>query len=715
MDSWDEELITQDAEAGHLPPWYVPEDSEGEFELLQQANGDAIRRLISSAFERVASWFPGYEERTAQINMADQALYAMLTGKPAVLEAGTGVGKSFAYLIAALSFAHLRGSRVLVTTETRNLQMQLFEKDLPRIQEMLDKDLVFDLALGSSNYLCRVRYEETFASGTFLDVASEEDVKIMKDFFRSVADGRTDGVQHEYTGSPRSSLWSLVNRDPDACPGSRCVHFSRCNYYRVKKRWESSRILAANHHLFLYHMLNDKRTLPPYGAVVVDEAHGMVETGYSIFTQAWSERMFENLRRLFTRSVRSHRSIPGEKGEEMQETFDSGIGAFSRFLLFAETELGLTFDADGTEILYPEKISEAPQNLFSSLVDDFKDIESVEEDSSVLGSISLLRKTLEKMDSFLNLFHSSALHERFVFWGEKRNESFTLKATNLFPGDEISRMLEEPPLFVSATLGYWGKEYLPQKKSELLLNGYFNNFMKNALPNHVKEDVVLDVFFSPFRYRENSVLYLPSHLEAPEYNAGASEREAYEEALFEEVKELAELSSGGALALFTSKALLERATDWLRESTDLEVISQIEEGPMRALQSFRDSKEGLLLGTASFWQGVDVPGDDLRMLIITKLMFTPPFDPVFQARSEWVKKKGGSPFSDLALPFAATMLRQAYGRLIRSERDKGVVAILDSRLLTRRYGKILLSNLPGTGVVNELTELKKLVQEKKLL
>ncbi len=674
-----------------------------------------VETIIQDAFLRISSAMDRYESRSEQIKMARQILTALLTNRNAVIEAGTGTGKSFAYLIASLAYSYLSGNRVLLSTQTKNLQSQLFEKDLPFLAKSLDPSISFSLAQGSGNYFCSLRYDFSLADGALRNEYDSKALESISAVVKKIREGLKDGQQSDFSPPVPGRIWSLMNRDSDGCTGSRCDHYSSCNYYRVKKKWENSRLIVSNHHLFLFNLLNDKKLLPVYGAVILDEGHSLPSIAYDIFTSSWSEQTMEELRKLFTTFRKHATSVSPEDFGEIAEDFENSLSRFAAFIQQWTIELNLLYDDDksvmagATRVLVP---STAVFEKFLPLLSKLEDEKPENADSRLISLAGILHRRLAEMRRFLAESQKTDFTKSHAVWGEKRGGQFTLKATNMLLSNLLKDTLSEIVIYTSATLGYYPKGELPRKKGELLQGGYFSSFLSEAILGGEGRRLMQDVFFSPFRYRENSVLYVPQGFDQPEHSAPYPEKKKYETKVFQEIIRLAELAGGGTLVLFTSNAMLRSAYEFLLENTELEVFSQLELGPNYALKSFLENNVSILLGSASFWQGVDIPGKELRMLIITKLMFTPPDDPIFQYRSARVEEKGGKPFMELALPFASTMLRQAYGRLIRSENDRGVVAILDSRLHSKFYGKILLSNLPGTEVSGSFEQLKELTRGK---
>lgn len=699
------------------PPWYSPpenlkkyfENKKAAFELPVEI----LHEIISLAFEKIGAQFENYQQRKSQIEMSQQILENMLKENVMVYEAGTGVGKSFAYLAAMTAWSYLTGAIALVTTDTRNLQTQLFEKDLPQIKKILAEDITYDIALGSSNYLCRIRYEDTLDQGNFREIIDDELLDKFKDFAKDAFAGRVQGNIFEPDFHVSYDFWSQVNRDSDGCPGMKCSAYNECNYYRTRNNWASTRLLVGNHHLLLYHFINDKKILPGYQALVLDEAHGFLETAFSTFSLSYSRESMTEENKKYLNLKLSSEDLGNEKAEEISDLWARARQKWDVFFSRWEVELDLSFEDSKMQMVTrdPGIAAGSLTEDLNLLHDEMQSLIEVTEDSALLNKMRAIDKYLVRTAEFSKQFTKFDL-EKNIYWGEKYQGLLRLNTCNLELSEILAQMMQEPLLFTSATLGYWPHKTRPRTKKECITKGYFDNFIQDAVAAERKPDLRSGIFSSPFEYHKKTVIYIPENMPEPVYDADQIE---YEENLFDEIKSLVELSRGGALVLFTSYYMLNKMTDLLREEVDYDVISQAELGAGRALEAFKKDPHAILMGTSSFWQGVDITGNQLRMLIITKLRFTPPDDPIFQGRSAVLKRQGKKPFNELALPFSSMMLKQAFGRLIRSETDTGVVALLDSRILNRSYGANLMANLPSSPVAVNQTQLVETIADRNLL
>lgn len=716
----------KEAPEADFPPWFIPTAAEREQFEQEQLSEESLDKIIDHGFEKIGQSLDGYENRQDQISMAKDILKSLYFDEKIIVEAGTGTGKSFAYLIASLAFSYLKASRVAVSTETKSLQLQLFEKDLEFLHDHVDPHFSFSLALGSSNYLCRLRYHEAVQKGSFLDVVSEDRFEKIQNWTKKVFRGEDDGCYY-FTPVPIPySFWSSISRDSQGCPGRRCEYFSNCNYYRVKNKWAESNIIVSNHHLVLYHFINDKATLPPYGGLIVDEAHGFLETSFSIFTIRLNTDSFDEQSKIFEKSILS-KSMAGEMAMEYKELFSETDRVWKKIFQSWEVTLNLAFKTDESVVIgqshfrqnsaFDEDYSIVVENL-KEIMSRVKDLLEDTEDSTRINSMNVMIKFCESSIALFTAFDKVFVNDqKNIFWGEKKKNLFYLNTVPLNMGEIVKDFFTESTVFTSATLGYWPYQQRVSKTDELIRKGYFNNLLKDygAENNHEAFFDRQKVYLSDFPFKKNAVLYIPGHLQTPAFKAPAQVTKEYENKLFREIKDLSELSNGGALVLFTSNYLLRKAYDYMIEECDLEIFSQLEDGVSNAVSLFRNDPNSVLMGTISYWQGLDISGFSLRHIIITKLYFPPPGDPIFSARSEDLKSRGENSFFELSLPRSSMLLRQASGRLIRRRNDRGIISILDDRMVTKNYGQTLVSNLPEMKLFRDKNKLTHYINDTGLL
>ena len=695
-----------------LPPWYDLAPSDTDPASLTEKQ---LKEITEEAFLRIKRVFENYEPREAQVEMSFQTLRAFYLEKTAIIEAGTGIGKSFAYLVSALAFSYLRGKRVLITTETKNLQMQIFEKDIVLLQKALDPTLNFGLCLGSNNYLCKLRFEETYQEGGFLELVSKKQARDFQEWAKDVFENDREGNFYSAPGFVPFHFWSLVNRNSDGCPASKCSHYNECNYFRTRLGWQKNRIMVGNHHLLLFHLQNEKNLLPEYGALVVDEAHSFLSSAYSIFSLGFRVNSLADQKKNVEKKLLPKASAKMKK--KLKKNWENTEKLWNVFFSFWQNHLDLLFVENENKMITEEAEIETEEikgsitELKAILSKEF----SEETDAVILNHYSAVVKLLSRLMSFIDSFGNMNF-DKNVYWASMERNVFSLHTCFIELGDELEELFQEPQLWTSATLGYWGGGRPPPDKYQVIEAGYFDGFQKSILPSAIEpDDLLRDIFKSTFPYREKTAMYIPKALTPPEWGAETHQQEKYENSLLDEIAYLVQLSKGGVLVLFTSYYLLNLMTTGLRELVEEPIYSQAELGAHKALEFFKKDTNAVLLGTNSFWQGVDIPGKGLRMLIITRLMFQPPDDPIFKARAEKIKQRQGNHFSELALPYTSRMLRQGFGRLIRNHSDQGVVAILDSRIVRKNYGKTLLVNLPRMEIASDREDLERLVEAKQVI
>ncbi len=697
-----------------FPSWYSPTEEEHKDFEHGNLSENTLEKIILSGFDQIANSFEDYQNRDPQINMSIMILKCLYSGKVAVIEAGTGIGKSFAYIVASLAFSYLTGGRVLFTTETKNLQMQIFQKDIHFIRSVLSNDLRFELCLGSGNYLCQLRYQETFDSGSFRDTIKPKEINQFHEWVGRVQKEKKAGTVYELEPNPNPHFWSMVNRDSDGCPGKKCSFYEGCNYFRVKYSWTKARILITNHHLLLYHIQNEKKVLPEYASVVVDEAHGFLKTAYSIFSMSFHTHQLSEYKKSFDKFFLSNKKLQVDLSKRLSHLWGQLETAWNSFFSYWEDELNMAYEQNNMKIIqksitFDMKI---PKNCIFEIRANLQENFTDDPNNNLLNYVNSFDKFLGRAFQFFDAFQKMDF-EAAVYWASKEKEKFYLHTCSIQLGDHLKELFTEQQIWTSATIGYWSKTTPPSTKEEAIENGYFNSFIQNIFPPQMQKGTILkNIFKSGFDFKQQVLLYLPRNLEVPPWDSPETEKETYRDHLMEQIIELVELSKGGALVLFTSNWMLEYASDVLEEALNFPVFSQLRLGAQKAIEEFHSCSEAILLGTNSFWQGIDIPGSRLRMLIITKLMFTPPEDPIYKARDTLFKKTNRNAFYELALPYANTMLRQGFGRLIRKETDKGVIAILDSRILSKSYGKNLLMNLPRASVVYDQEKLAQEVKNK---
>jgi ATP-dependent DNA helicase DinG len=625
--------------------------------------------------QSVAHW----ELREGQLAMAEAVESALDRENHLFVEAGTGTGKTLAYLVPAV----LSGRKVIVSTATRALQDQIFFKDIPLVASALAGHGVhFRAALmkGLSNYVCLRRFHEARTSGG----------RALDATFARIAEwaARTEtGDRSELTDVPENAEgWREVSSSSETRIGSGCEYFEQCFVSRMRREAEEAQIVIVNHHLFLADLAlreaaRGASVLPAYDAVVFDEAHALEDIATDFFGVRISSARVESLVRDAERTL-APRSSPG--AELLRVTLD---GARNAGRAFFEGFLGRIPDGESRRVLHPQELTPALFEAHQALDVKLAALEASARARSEEAALTLARRTGEVRDDLRGLLAEERAGgepepEDRVRWIEVRSRSVAIGASPIDVGRALRSRLFDRVSSVVCT-------------SATLATGRTFHFAKARLgaPAEAHELVVP----SPFDFATRAVLYLPDDL--PEPSAPG-----FDESAAARIGELVRLTDGGAFVLCTSTRAMKSIHARLPRA-GLDLMIQGEAPKHVLLERFRASGRAVLVATMSFWEGVDVPGWALRLVVLDKIPFAPPGDPVVAARCSRLDQNGGSGFAEYSVPSAAMTLKQGFGRLIRTQRDAGVVALLDRRVVRRGYGRALLAALPPAKRVRTMVEL----------
>ncbi len=586
-----------------------------------------------------------------------------------LIEAGTGTGKTWAYLIPAA----LSGRRVLVSTGTRALQDQIMEKDLPALKRHLGIDIDAACVKGLGNYLCLRRFNELQRSPDALQPRFARTLPVLRNWVETTKSGDRADLAAIAEEDP---IWARVVSGSDTRIGARCDYYDDCFATRVRRRAEGAQLVVVNHHLFFADLaLRDTgfaSVLPDYDAVIFDEAHQLEDTATSFFGSRLSTAMLERL-------VRDARvAIRGDEGGKRPQTrlLDAILQRASNF--FA----ALPANANGGRSpLPPDAVPEeelfALDNALAELGAACRNAKPLQE--SVL---QIARRTEQLRDALGSLEAPGQ-----VSWSLGGGRSPSVGSSPIDVGPLLRERLHERVPCIVLT-------------SATLTTGGDFKFLKRRLG--IDAEVSEEVVESPFHYEEQAALYAPIHLPDPR----ASD---FPDAAAKEILELIRMSEGGAFVLCTSLRMMRILAKLVGDKLEHEWFVQGDAPKQTLLDRFRDQGNAVLFATASFWEGVDVPGSALRLVIIDKLPFEVPSDPVVAARCERLDEAGESSFMRYLVPAAALSFKQGFGRLIRTKQDRGVVAILDSRIRRKGYGKVFLRSLPPARVCDTLDEVRALL------
>ena len=616
----------------------------------------------------------GYEHRPGQIRMARAVQDALEHDGMLLVEAGTGTGKTWAYLIPAA----LSGRRVLVSTGTRALQDQIMEKDLPALKRHLGIEIDAACVKGLGNYLCLRRFGELQRSSEATQPRFARALPVLRSWVETTKTGDRADLAAIAEEDP---IWARVVSGSDTRIGARCEHYDNCFVTRVRRRAEGAQLIVVNHHLFFADLaLRDTgfaSVLPDYDAVIFDEAHQLEDIATLFFGSRFSTAMIERL-------VRDARvALRGETGGKRHETrlLDAVLQRASNFFaaLPANPNGGrapLPSDAVPEEDLF------ALDNALAELSAACRNTKPVAE-----NVLQIARRTDQLRDALGSLEAPGQ-----VSWSLGGARSPSVGSSPIDVGPLLrERLHERVPciVFTSATL---------------TTGGDFK-FVKRRLG--IDAEVSEEVVESPFRYEEQAALYAPTHLPDPR----ASD---FPDAAAGEILELIRMAKGGAFVLCTSLRMMRILAKRVGDELEYEWFVQGDAPKQTLLDRFRDQGNAVLFATASFWEGVDVPGSALRLVVIDKLPFEVPSDPVVAARCERLEEAGESSFMRYLVPAAALSLKQGFGRLIRTTQDRGVVAILDSRIRRKGYGKVFMRSLPPARVCDTLDEVRALLVSSEL-
>jgi ATP-dependent DNA helicase DinG len=675
-----------------------------------------------------SQYFEAYEQRAEQVEMLKAVSNALSHGGHLMVEAGTGVGKSFAYLVPAALFAVQNNTRVVVSTNTINLQDQLIKKDIPDLQAALNLNVRAAVLKGRSNYLCprRLEYLRTHKPANAHEMRVLAKIIVWQ--LNNTSGDRTD---LNLTGPIEREIWSRLSAEDDNCTTEACLGRmgGACPFYRAKQASQNSHLLIVNHALLLSDVSTGSKVLPEYDYVIVDEAHHME----SAITNALSFRLTQNdlermlkevggssaglLGRLLTETHNVLR--PSDFGllqqqckratdqtfrlEQLAKQFFAYLGDFiaaqrqgqpqsnyswqMRITSAARTLAGW----DDLEMLWGQ-ISETFKLLLKTLDEVYKTIgdlynNGLDNLEDIMGNLStLVRRMTEAEAAASGLMHKPS--NELIYWIEinPRGERLSLNAAPLRVGPLVQKHL------------WYEKASVILASATLTTNGEFS-YVRRTLD---ADEVDVLSLGSPFDYESSTLLYVANDM--PEPNSFN-----YQQTLDRALIATAKATGGRMLVLFTSYAALKKTSQAITSTLAREdiVVYEQSEGtsPTALLESFKTTERAVLLGTRSFWEGVDVPGDSLSVVVITKLPFEVPSDPIISARSELYEDS----FNEYYLPEAILKFRQGFGRLIRTASDRGVVAILDRRVLTKQYGRMFLESLPSCtarqGAVNNLAKM----------
>ena len=657
--------------------------------------------------------FESFEQRPEQVDMLRVVTHALSNARHMMIEAGTGVGKSFAYLIPAALFAIENNTRVVVSTNTINLQDQLIKKDIPDLREALNLDLRASVLKGRSNYLCPRRLH--YMRSRF--PANVNEMRVLAKVLVWLLENQSgDRNEINLNGPVEREIWMRISAEDEACGGETCVKSTggACPFYRSRQAAGSSHLLVVNHSLLLSDIAAGNRVLPAYDYLIVDEAHHLESATTNSLSFRFTEFDFKRLIkeigstssgilvRLLTAAKDGIR--PSDFGlfqnkvnratdmtirlEALNQKFFQILSEFVQFQREGQTPTNYAWQArilpstrtlpgwDQVELAW-DQTGETMRHLLKNLSEIYKNSSSLYADGldaleDIISDMSNIYRRLAEAEANVSAMIIEP-NDGTVYWIEVKptNDRLSLNAAPLHVGSLIEKHL------------WLEKSSVVLTSATMTAHGSFD-YMRRTLGAEMADEMALG---SPFDYESSTLLYLPTDIPEPNQHG-------YQNALNRAIIQTAKATGGRMMVLFTSYAALKRTAQGVASALSREDIYMFQQGegasPNTLLESFKAADRAVLLGTRSFWEGVDVPGEDLQVVFITKLPFDVPTDPLIAARSELYENS----FNEYYLPEAILTFRQGFGRLIRSASDHGVVAILDRRVSTKSYGRLFIESLP---------------------
>jgi len=628
-----------------------------------------------------ADAFPGYKLRPQQLEMAQAVADTIALNGQLIAEAGTGTGKTFAYLVPAL----LSGGKVIVSTGTKTLQDQLFQRDIPTVREVLKVPVTIALLKGRSNYVCHYHLERAQHEGRFMQ---KEDVVHLQAVQR-YAKVTQSGDKAACPGVPENApIWGHVTSTRDNCLGQDCPNHKDCFVLKARKEAQEADVVVVNHHLFFADVwLRDEgagELLPACNTVVFDEAHQLPEVASLFFGETVTSHQIIEL----ARDARTEALVVAKDFIQLPQAAEA--------LEKAVKDLRLVFKNDPARMPKIQIDEQYPAfaEVLTTVIEHVRTLEELlAHQAERAEGLEKCQQRASELITVLKRWQSGD-NEDVVHWIDITAYGFLLHATPLNIAELFRKQINFNPrawIFASATLA---------------VNGGFKHYQHEL----GLWDARTETWDSPFDYKQQAALYVPPNMPDPN-------TPDYTKTVIEKAWPLLQLTQGHAFLLFTSLKAMREAYDLVTEKLkdaklDWPVFLQGQGSRTELLDNFRRAPNAILVASQTFWEGIDVKGQQLSLVVIDKLPFAPPDDPVLSARIEQIKKAGRNAFIDYQLPYAAITLKQGAGRLIRDETDTGILMIADNRLVEKHYGKLIWNSLPPMYRTRDLENVKRFFEVK---
>ena len=706
----------------------MSDSDDSEYKVTQLLDTKELSSYISNGGS-LSRQSENFEERKSQIELLQNITEAFNKNQITAFEAGTGVGKSFAYLLPSMVWAITNKEKVVISTGTINLQQQLSEKDVPLAEKIIGRKVKAVLLKGRQNFICLRRLQDVSAERDLFNTELESLDKIVE-WSKKTQTGSRSELTYDFS----ENLWSRINSESDACMGMRCPFRERCFVMKVREEAETADIMIVNHHLLFADLearmlgagYEDTAVLPAYKRIVFDEAHGVENAATSFFSE--SVNRFKILKHINLLYRQRKSSITGYifTLQALSETPDNTENISAAVSEVKNNIMNL--EIASLDLLHDEftmKLDRQTQQRFQPVISLLLTL-----GNSLMSFCGKVREIMEGIDeeyqnegaywetkSILRHLEGAAnACKNFTIWEEKPETVYWIQKQRLSVQTDQDNpyyvVFTQTPLDISKMMNtgvYEPMDSVINTSATLQIQNTFDFFLKRTGINYSDpERIKTAMFNSPFPYDKNVLLAVPDDIPFPQSLE-------FQGAVNRAVLKLIKAANGRTLVLFTSYESMKATFVAIKSDIydmGIELLKQGDDDRFRLLDRFKMDDSSVLFATDSFWQGIDVPGSSLSQVIIVKLPFTVPNDPVFAARCELIEKRGGSSFAELSIPESIIKFRQGFGRLVRRSTDKGAVVVLDKRLCTKPYGRKFIESLPETKrMFSHLDEIVEAVKE----